>query len=46
METEPIILHMNQMLRELSEGPFRAAYMVISELYQLETAEGGKRHGW
>lgn len=45
METEPIILHMNQMLRELSEGPFRAAYMVISELYQLETAEGGKRHG-
>lgn len=40
METEPIILHMNQMLRALDEGPFRAAYMVIEELYILQT--GGK----
>lgn len=40
METEPTILHMNQMLRELPEGPFRAAYMVIAELHRLHT--GGK----
>jgi hypothetical protein len=40
METEPTIIHMNQMLRELKEGPFRAAYMVIEELYRLQT--GGK----
>lgn len=40
METEPTILHMDQMLRRLSEGPLRAAYMVIEELYRLET--GGK----
>ena len=40
METEPAIHHMNQMLRELPDGPFRAAYMVISELYKLQT--GGK----
>lgn len=40
METEPTILHMSQMLRRLSEGPLRAAYMVIEELYILET--GGK----
>jgi hypothetical protein len=43
METEPTIYHMNQMLRELSEGPFRAAYMVIEELYILQT--GGKESG-
>lgn len=46
METEPTILHMNQMLRKLSEGPFRAAYMVIEELYILETAKGGNGNGW
>ena len=40
METEPAIYHMSQMLRELPEGPFRAAYLVISELYKLQT--GGK----
>ena len=40
METEPAIHHMNQMLRQLPDGPFRAAYMVISELYKLQT--GGK----
>ena len=40
METEPTIYHINQMLRELSDGPFRAAYMVIEELYILQT--GGK----
>lgn len=45
METEPMILHMNQMLRKLSEGPFRAVYMVIKELYILETAKGGNGHG-
>lgn len=40
MEKEPTILHINQMLRQLTEGPFRAAYMVIEELYILQT--GGK----
>jgi hypothetical protein len=45
METEPTILHMNQMLRKLSEGPFRAAYMVIEELYILETVKGGNGNG-
>jgi hypothetical protein len=40
MEKEPAIFHMNQMLRQLPDGPFRAAYMVISELYKLQT--GGK----
>lgn len=37
MVTEPMIHHMNQMLRELSEGPFLAAYMVIEELHRLQT---------
>lgn len=45
MNTEAIVLHMSQMLRGLSEGPLRAAYMVIEELYKLETAEGGNLHG-
>ena len=40
MELEPTILHINQMLRKLEPGPLRAAYMVIEELYQLQT--GGK----
>ena len=40
MEKEPTILHMNQMLRQLEPGPLRAAYMVIEELYILQT--GGK----
>lgn len=43
MEKEPIIIHMNQMLRELPEGPFRAAYMAVSEMHQLMT--GGKNNG-
>lgn len=42
METEPMIYHMAQMLRELPEGPFRAAYMVIEELHRLQT--GGNRN--
>jgi hypothetical protein len=40
MEKEPAIHHMNQMLRQLPDGPFRAAYLVIEELYILQT--GGK----
>lgn len=43
MEKEPIIVHMNQMLRELSDGPFRAAYMTISEMHRLQT--GGNVNG-
>jgi hypothetical protein len=42
MEKEPAIHHMNQMLRQLPDGPFRAAYLVIEELYKLQT--GGKNN--
>ena len=42
MELEPTILHMSQMLRKLEPGPLRAAYMVIEELYRLQT--GGKEY--
>lgn len=36
MQTEPMIVHMNQMLRELRPEPFRAVYMVTKELYELQ----------
>lgn len=38
MQTEPMIVHMNQMLRELEPDPFRAVYMVTREMYELQRA--------
>jgi hypothetical protein len=38
IEKQPIVIHMNQLLLELDEGPLRAAYMVIKELHDLQQA--------
>lgn len=36
METELIIHHIDQMLRQLNAEPLRAAYMVVQQLYALQ----------
>lgn len=38
MEYSPITTHIAAMLDHLGEEPTRAVYMVVKELYRLETA--------
>lgn len=38
MEYSPITTHIAAMLEHLGEEPTRAVYMVVKELYRLETA--------
>lgn len=38
----PIVIRMAMLLEELDEGPLRAAYMVVSELHELQKNGGGK----
>lgn len=33
MEKQPVILHISRMLEALEEGPLRAVYMVVKQLY-------------
>ena len=42
MNREPIVDHISAMLRELEEEPLRAAYMVVKQLHDLQSAVKNK----
>lgn len=38
MDNQPIIIHISGMLTEFEEGPLRAVYMVVRQLYLMQKA--------
>ena len=36
MDNQPIIVHINKMLADFPEGPLRAVYMVVRQMYELQ----------
>ena len=36
MDNQPIITHISRMLTDFEEGPLRAVYMVVKQMYDMQ----------